>query len=72
MEDIELVKDLQEMGMNDGVIIVLLNYVYIVSKIGFIHSLVRKMGESWLEKNICTVECAINFVREEWENSRLP
>ncbi|MEO4054771.1 hypothetical protein [Solibacillus sp. CAU 1738] len=67
-DDIELVKDLQNLGLNDGVIIVLLDYVNIVSRIGFIHSLVREMGESWLKKNVITIESAIAFVREEWKN----
>ncbi len=65
-DDIELVKDLQELGLNDGVINVLLDYVKIVSKIGFIHSLVRGIGESWLNKNVTTIESAMAFVREEW------
>lgn len=65
-DDIELVKDLQELGLNDGVINVLLDYVKIVSKIGFIHSLVRDIGESWLNKNVTTIESAMAFVREEW------
>lgn len=67
-DDVELVKDLQKLGLNDGVINVLLDYVNIVSKIGFIHSLVREMGESWLKKNVLTIESAIAFVREEWKN----
>ncbi|MFJ7838938.1 MULTISPECIES: DnaD domain protein [Lysinibacillus] len=65
-DDIELVKDLQELGLNDGVINVLLDYVKIVSKIGFIHSLVRDIGESWLNKNVTTIESAMAFVRKEW------
>ncbi len=44
-KDIELVKELQPIGLNDGVINVLLDYVGIVSRIGFIHSLVKGMGE---------------------------
>ncbi len=67
-DDVELVKDLQKLGLNDGVIIVLLDYVGIVSEIGFIHSLVKEMGESWLKKNVLTIESAIAFVREEWKN----
>ena len=67
-DDVKLVKDLQELGLNDGVIIVLLDYVRSISRIGFVHSLVREMGESWLKKNILTIERAIGFVREEWKN----
>lgn len=67
-DDVELVKDLQELGLNDGVINVLLDYVKIVSRIGFIHSLVREMGESWLKNNVSTIESAMAFVREEWNN----
>ncbi|ATP40480.1 hypothetical protein CSE16_10705 [Solibacillus sp. R5-41] len=67
-DDVELVKDLQKLGLNDCVINVLLDYVKIVSKIGFIHSLVREMGEIWLKKNVLTIESAIAFVREEWKN----
>lgn len=67
-DDVKLVKDIQELGLNDGVIIVLLEYVEIVGRIGFIHSLVREMGESWLKKNVLTIESAIAYVREEWKN----
>ncbi|QPQ35218.1 DnaD domain protein [Lysinibacillus sp. JNUCC-52] len=67
-DDVDLVMDLQELGLNDGVINVLLDYVIIVSKIGFIHSLVREMGESWHNKNISTIERAMAFVREVWKN----
>ncbi|MEA0553217.1 hypothetical protein U1P98_22250 [Lysinibacillus irui] len=66
-DDIELVRDLQELGLNDSVINVLLDYVKIVNRIGFIHPLVREMGECWLKKNIVTMESAIAFVREEWD-----
>ena len=67
-DDVELVKDLQELGLSDGVINVLLDYVELVSRTGLIHSLVRKMGESWLKENILTIESAIAFVREKWKN----
>ncbi|MFJ7406858.1 MULTISPECIES: hypothetical protein [unclassified Lysinibacillus] len=67
-DDVDLVKDLQVLGLNDGVINVLLDYVKLVSRIGFIHSLVREMGESWLKKNVSTIESAMAFVREEWKN----
>ena len=66
--DVELVKDLQAMGLNDGVINVLLDYVGIVSRIGVVHSLVKEMGEHWLKENIVTIERAIVFVRENWNN----
>lgn len=64
-DDIKLVKDLQLLGLIDGVINVLLDYVAIVSRIGMVHPLVREMGENWHKENILTVEKAINFVREE-------
>ena len=64
-EDVKLVKDLQELGLNDDVINVLLSYVVVVSKIGLIHPLIKEMGEYWIEKNLLTVEKAIVFVREE-------
>ncbi|KQL34347.1 DnaD domain protein [Psychrobacillus sp. FJAT-21963] len=64
-EDVKLVKDLQELGLNDDVINVLLSYVVVVSKIGLIHPLIKEMGEYWIEENILTVEKAIVFVREE-------
>ncbi|MEG0385263.1 MAG: hypothetical protein RR642_10960 [Solibacillus sp.] len=67
-DDVELVRNLQDLGLNDGVINVLLDYVNIVSRNGFIHSLVREMGESWLKENVLTIERAIAFVREEWKN----
>ena len=66
--DVELVKDLQAMGLNDGVINVLLDYVGIVSRKGVVHSLVKEMGEHWLKENIVTIERAIVFVRENWNN----
>ena len=36
-----------------------------VNRIGFIHSLVKKMGEILIEKDILTIESAINFFREK-------
>lgn len=63
--DVKLVKDLQDLGLNDGVINVLLDYVAIVSKIGLVHPLVREMGKDWFDKGILTIEKAIVFVREE-------
>ena len=70
-EDVELVKDLQELGLNDGVIYVLLDYVKIISKIDFFHALVKEMGKSWCEENILSIESAMAFVREEWKNQNL-
>jgi replication initiation and membrane attachment protein DnaB len=64
-DDVKLVKDLQLLGLKDGVINVLLDYVAIVSRIGMVHSLVKEMGESWHNENILTVEKAINFVRKK-------
>ncbi|MCM3711828.1 DnaD domain protein [Sporosarcina luteola] len=64
-DDIELVKDLQLLGLKDGVINVLLDYVEIFSRIGMVHPLVREMGKNWHKENILTVEKAIVFVREE-------
>ena len=64
-DDIKLVKDLQLLGIKDGVINILLHYVAIFSRVGMVHSLVKEMGENWYKENISTVEKAINFVREE-------
>ena len=64
-DDIKLVKDLQLLGLKDGVINVLLDYVAIFSRIGMVHPLVREMGVNWHKENILTVEKAIVFVREE-------
>lgn len=64
-DDIKLVKDLQLLGLKDGVINVLLDYVAIFSRIGMVHPLIREMGENWHKENILTVEKAIFFVREE-------
>lgn len=64
-DDIKLVKDLQLLGLKDGVINVLLHYVAVFSRIGMVHELVREMGENWRNENIVTVEKAIVFVREE-------
>lgn len=44
-DDRKLVKDLQVLGLTDGVINVLLDYVAIFSRIGMVHALVREMGE---------------------------
>ena len=67
-KDIKLVKELQRLGLNDGVINVLLDYAGSVNRIGFNHSLVKKMGEILLEKNILTIESAISFFREKGYN----
>jgi replication initiation and membrane attachment protein DnaB len=63
--DVTLVKDLQLIGLNDGVINVLLEYVTIVNGIGFVHSLTLELGKSWLEKDIVTIEKAVDYMREE-------
>lgn len=63
--DVMLVKDLQGIGFNDGVINVLLEYVMIVNGIGFVHPLVLEMEKDWLEKDIVTIEKAVEYVREE-------
>ena len=67
-DDVELVIDLQELGLNDGVINVLFDYVRVVNRSGFIHSLVRKMGEVWLKENILTIGSAIVYAREKYNN----
>ncbi|WP_043933865.1 DnaD domain protein [Bacillus sp. EB01] len=64
-EDVNLIKDLQELGLKDEVIIVLLHYVMVISKIGLVHSLVKEMGKSWHENNLTNVEDAVIFIREE-------
>lgn len=64
-DDIKLVKDLQLLGLKDGVINVLLDYVAIFSRIGMVYALVLEMGKNWRKENILTVEKAIVFVREE-------
>lgn len=64
-DDIKLVKDLQLLGLKDGGINVLLDYVAIFSRIGMVHPLVREMGVNWHKENRLTVEKAIVFVREE-------
>lgn len=66
-DDVELVKDLQAMGLNDGVINILLDYVSAVSRIGFVHHLVKELGEHWLKENILTIESAKAFVKENWD-----
>jgi len=65
-DDVELVKDLQAMGLNDGVINILLDYVGAISKIGGVHPLVKEMGKHWLKENILTIESAKAFVKENW------
>ena len=65
MNDLKLVKHLQLLGLTDGVINVLLDYVAIFSRIGMVHPLMREMGVNWHKENILTVEKAIVFVREE-------
>jgi replication initiation and membrane attachment protein DnaB len=65
-DEVKLISELQEIGLNNDVIHVLLDYVSIISRsIGLFHPLVKKMGENWHEKNISTLEKAIVFVREE-------
>ncbi|MFP9130494.1 DnaD domain protein [Niallia sp. BSM11] len=63
-EDLNLIKDLEALGLNNEVIIVLLQYVMAFSKIGLLHPIVKEMGERWKENNILTVEQAIKFVSE--------
>lgn len=63
--DVTLIKDLQGIGLKDGIINVLLEYVLIVNGIGFFHPLVLEMGKNWLEKDIVTIEHAVGYVRAE-------
>lgn len=69
-DDIKLVKDLQLLGLKDGVINVLLDYVAAFSKIGMVHPLVREMGENWYKGNMLTVEKAVVFVRESIRSTK--
>ena len=69
-DDKKLVEDLEELGLIDGVINVLLDYAVIVNRNGLVHPLVREMGKSWIDKNIVTIEKAIVFVREELEKNK--
>lgn len=63
-EDINLIRDLEVLGLNNEVIIVLLQYVMAYSKIGLWHAIVKEMGGRWKKNNILSVEQAIKFVRE--------
>ncbi len=66
-EDVKLVEDLQSLGLKNEVIIVMFHYIAAVSKIGFVHSLVREMGEHWFNHNIATIEEAMAFARSEYD-----
>jgi len=68
--DIKLVKELQDLGLIDGVINVLLNYAVLVSRNGLVHPLVLEMGKSWFDNDIVTIVKAIVFVREELEKNK--
>lgn len=63
--DVTLVENLQDMGLNNDVINVLLEYVFIFNGIGFVQSLVLEIGKNWLKNDILTVEKAIKFIRNE-------
>ncbi|WP_419962268.1 DnaD domain protein [Psychrobacillus sp. BM2] len=63
--DETLIEDLQDLGLNNEVINVLLEYVFIFNGIGFVQSLVLEIGKNWLKNDILTVEKAIEFIREE-------
>lgn len=63
--DETLVKDLKDLGLNNDVINVLLEYVFIFNGIGFVQSLVLEIGKNWLKNDIQTVEKAIEFIRKE-------
>ena len=67
-DDMNLVKEMQVLGLTNDVINVLLDYVAIISRIGVVHSLVKEMGKNWVEKDILTIEKAIAYVREEQKN----
>ena len=39
-----------------------------VNRSGFNHLLVRKLGEVWVKENILTIESAIVYAREKYNN----
>lgn len=63
--DETLVEDLYALGLKNDVINVLLEYVLIFNRIGFVQSLVLEIGKNWLKNDILTVEKAIQFMKEE-------
>ena len=63
--DETLVEDLYALGLKNDVINVLLEYVLIFNRIGFVQSLVLEIGKNWMKNDIQTVEKAIEFMREE-------
>jgi replication initiation and membrane attachment protein DnaB len=63
--DLKLINDLQALGINNGVINVLLEYVAISDGMGLVHPLVLEMGENWFNAKIVTIEKAISHVREK-------
>ncbi|WP_342601087.1 DnaD domain protein [Psychrobacillus sp. FSL H8-0483] len=60
-----LVKDLQDLGLNNGVINALLEYIFVLNGKGFVQSLVLDMGKNWVKNDILTVERAIKFMKEQ-------
>jgi replication initiation and membrane attachment protein DnaB len=62
--DLKLINDLQVLGINDGVINVLLEYVAISDGMGLVHPLVLEMGKNWFNAKVVTIEKAISYVRK--------
>lgn len=63
--DLKLLEKLQESGLNDGVINVLVEFVLLVDGMKLDHGLVEKIASHWLEYGVGTIEQAIIFSRKE-------
>lgn len=60
-----LVKDLQDLGLNNDVINALLEYVFVFNGKGFVQSLVLEIGKNWVKSDSITLEKAIKFMKEQ-------
>ena len=63
--DLKMIMELQELGLSNGVINVLLEYALLVSRSRILHPLVVELGENWLRQDISSVEQATEYLKEE-------
>jgi replication initiation and membrane attachment protein DnaB len=62
--DLKMIKELKEIGLNNGVLNVLLEHVLLVSHNRILHPLVIELAKYWLSQNIITVEYATKEQRK--------
>ncbi|MEK4029449.1 MULTISPECIES: DnaD domain protein [Bacillaceae] len=68
--DLKILEELNDLGLNKGVINVLLEFVLLVNGMRLNGRLIKKIASHWLEYEVTTIEQAIIFSRKEHRQYR--